>query len=76
MSVTIEKPSTRKPAVDRDEHLGDRGHADHVGSDHPEEAVLGAGLQVRSGHRHVDTAMGDDVRFERGLQGQILEPRS
>ena len=71
--VGHDREAEGQPRVDRDDHLGDRGHADHIGSDRPEEPVLGAGLQVRSGHRHVDTALGRDVRLERGLQGQVLE---
>ena len=61
MSVTIEKPEHLQPGVDGHQDLGDGRHPHHVGPDGPEEAVLGPGLQVRAGHRHIDTAMGHDV---------------
>ncbi len=49
------------PGVDGDQDLGDRRHSHHVGADAAEEAILGAGLQVGPDHRHIDTAMGDNV---------------
>ena len=73
MSVTIEKPSTFIPAWTAVSTSGIGRHADDVGADRPEEPVLGPGLQVRAGHRHVDPAMGDDVRLERDAQGQVLQ---
>ena len=62
--------------VDRHEDLGDRRHPHHVGADGAEEAVLGAGLQVRPGDRHVDTAMRHDVLFQGHLEGRVCKSRS
>ena len=59
--MTTERPNVRRPAVDRDDHLGHGRHADDVGADLPQEAVLGPRFQVRAGHGDRHAAMDDEV---------------
>ena len=54
--------------MDGDDHLRHRGHADHVGADGAQEAILGARLQVRPRHRDEDALVAGDLL----LQGQAL----
>ncbi len=58
-------------AVDGDDRFGNRRHADDVGADAAQEAVLGPRFQVRAGDGDRHAAMGDEVflagDFEAGV---------
>ena len=73
MSVAIEKPRTFIPAWTA---TRTSGIVDIPTTSAPmalEEPILGPGLEVGPGHRHIDTAMGDDVQLERHAEGQVLQ---
>ena len=61
-SVMIEQPSTRIPACTGDDHLGHRGHADDVGTERAQHAVLGARLEVRARNGDVHALAQRDPR--------------
>ena len=67
----IEKPTTFRPAVDGDDHLRHGGHADDVGPDHPQEAILGPRLQVRPRHGDEHALVGDDVLAAGDFEGPL-----
>ena len=58
-------------SVHRDDHLRHGGHAYHVGAHRAQHPVLGAGLQIGTGHRHVDAFAQRDAQ----LQGQFPRVR-
>ena len=64
MSVTIDRPRIAQSGVNADDDLRHGGHADHVGADAAQEAVLGPRLQVRPRHRHEHALVADDLLFQ------------
>ena len=72
-SVTIEKPRTLSPAWTATRTSG-TVDIPTTSAPMPRRNRYSARVsRFGPGHRHVDTAVGDDVRLQRDLQGQSLE---
>ena len=71
MSVMTDEAERAQAAVDGDDHFGDGRHADDVGADPAQEAVLGPRFEVRAGDGDRHAAVGDEVflagDFEAGV---------
>ena len=70
------KPQHPHAGVHGHEDLGHGRHAHDVGPDHPQEAILGPGFQIRARHRHVDALMGGEVLLPRCTSARSISLRS